>query len=276
MNEGLDDLLEFALDVAKQAGAIQLDGLSAQPEIDFKGRRELVTPVDRACEEYIVGRIRATYPDHGFFAEEGHAAPGSCRWIIDPIDGTTNFAHRLPAFCVSIGLETEDGVVLGVVHAPYLREVFFGRRGGGAWLMHGDAMPRPVRVTSTAAVSDAVLATGFAYVRNESPNHNLDNWKNVSMEARGLRRMGSAAIDLAYVADGRLDGFWEMHLKPYDVAAGAFLVQEAGGRVTDMFGGDDWLEGQTIVATGGPLHEPLRALLAPVAPDRWIRRPDGA
>lgn len=276
MSASLDELLAFARDVARGAGALQLAGLSTQPQIDFKGRRELVTPVDHACEAYVIGRIQASYPEHGFFAEEGHSAPGSWRWIVDPIDGTTNFSQRLPAFCVSLALEDPDGVALGVVHAPYLGETFFGRRGGGAWFQRGEQPPRPARVSATAAVADAVLATGFAYVRNESPNHNLDNWRAVSMEARGLRRMGSAAIDLAYVADGRFDGFWEMHLKPYDVAAGALLIQEAGGRVTDMFGGDDWLEGQSIVATNGPVHEPLRALLAPVAPDPWIRRPGGA
>jgi myo-inositol-1(or 4)-monophosphatase len=276
----LDELLEFALGLARAAGKIQLDGLSARPEITLKDvRRELVTPVDQACEQMIVDAITTTYPDHGYLAEEGHESRGAgagaeWRWIVDPIDGTTNFAHRLPAFAVSIGLERAGEIVLGVVFAPYLDELFYGRRGGGAFLQRGQAAPRPLRVSQTDELADAVLASGFAYVRNDSPNTNLDNWAHLSLKTRGLRRVGSASIDLAYVADGRFDGFWEMHLKPYDVAAGAFLIQEAGGRVTDFFGGHDWLEGQTFVGTNGPLHELVRAELAEVKPDAWVRLPD--
>ncbi len=269
----LDELLAFACDVALGAGRIQLDGLSSRPELGFKGPRELVTPVDHACEEYVVRRIRQAYPDHGFFAEEGHEAAGTCRWIIDPIDGTTNFAQRLPLFSVSIGFEVAGEVVLGVVHAPYLDELFYGRRGGGAFARRGAEAPRRMEVSGVDRLADAVLATGFAYVLNETPNDNLANWAALAPLTRGLRRFGSAAIDLAYVADGRFDGFWEMHLKPYDVAAGALLIREAGGAVSDFWGGPDWLEGQTFVGTNGALHEAVRGALAPVQPDRWIRRP---
>jgi len=273
--DALDDLLRFARDVAAEAGEIALAGLSRRPDIELKGPRELVTPVDRACEERIVGRIRAAFPEHGYLAEEGHETEDDrpLRWIVDPIDGTTNFTRRLPAFSTSIALEAEGEVVLGVVHAPYLRETFFGRRGGGAWLEAGGEEPRPARVSTTPDLASAVLATGFAYVQNETPNHNLDNWTHLSRATRGLRRIGSAALDLAYVADGRFDGFWEMHLQPYDVAAGALLIREAGGRVEDMFGGDRWLFGRSVVATNGPLHEALRRELAPVRDDPWVLRP---
>jgi myo-inositol-1(or 4)-monophosphatase len=269
----LDLLLDFAKDVAQSTGRMALERLESGAEIEFKGRRELVTPVDRACEDYVVRRIREAYPEHGYFAEEGHRAEGTWRWIVDPIDGTTNFSQRLPVFSVSLGLEHEGRLVAGVVCAPALGELFFAREGGGAWCQRGATAPRRMRVSQTASLGDAVLATGFAYVRNESPNTNLDNWTRLCMASRGVRRFGSAAIDLAYVADGRFDGFWEMHLKAYDVAAGVVLIREAGGRVSDFFGGEDWLSGQSIVATNGALHEILRGVLAPVQPDGHVSIP---
>jgi myo-inositol-1(or 4)-monophosphatase len=270
----LDEYLAFAIDLARAAGALQLDGLSSRPAISLKSPRELVTPVDHACEALIVERIQRTYPDHGFLAEEGHARAGALRWIVDPVDGTTNYAQRLPLFSVSIGLEeVGHGLVVGVVLAPYIDELFYAREGAGAWLRRGDAPPRRLEVSRTERLADAVLATGFAYVQNETPNNNLDNWAHLSKITRAVRRFGSAALDLAYVADGRFDGFWEMHLKPYDVAAGVVLLREAGGRVTDMFLGDDWLEGESFIATNGRLHDDLAKALAPVRPDRWIRRP---
>ncbi|MCO5168844.1 MAG: inositol monophosphatase [Planctomycetes bacterium] len=270
----LDEFLAFAIDTARAAGQVQLEGLSSRPAITLKGPRELVTPVDHACEELIIGRIQRAYPDHGYFAEEGHARAGALRWIVDPLDGTTNYAQRLPLFSVSIGLEEVGrGVVLGVVLAPYLDELFYGRRGGGAFFVRGGAAPRRLEVSPVERLADAVLSTGFAYVQNETSNHNLDNWVTLSRATRALRRGGSAAIDLAYVADGRFDGFWEMHLKAYDVAAGALLIREAGGRVTDMFGGEDWLEGQSLIATNGRLHDEVARSLEPVKPDPWVRAP---
>ena len=269
----LDELLNFAKDLALGAGKIALDLLESGPAIEFKGPRELVTPVDRACEDYVVARIRETYPEHGYFAEEGHEAEGAWRWIVDPIDGTTNFSQRLPLFSVSLGLEHEGQLLIGVVFAPYLDELFWARLGGGAWLSWRGAAPRRCRVSTTATLGDAVLASGFAYVRNETENNNLDNWSRLCLASRGVRRGGSAAIDLAYVADGRFDAFWEMHLKPYDVAAGVVLIREAGGQISDFFGGEDWLEGQSIVASNGAVHERVREALDPVHEDPWVRRP---
>ncbi len=268
--EELDELQAFAIELALAAGQIQLEGLSATPEISFKSAKELVTPIDLACEEYVIGRIRERYPDHGYLAEEGHVADGAYRWIVDPIDGTTNFAQRLPLFCVSIGLWIDGEPAVGVVYAPYLDELFYAREGGGAFARRGDAEPRAMRVSGVERLDEAILGTGFAYVQDETVNDNLANWTAVKKAVRGMRRMGSAALDLAYVADGRLDGFWEMHLKPYDLAAGAVLIREAGGRVTDMQLGEKWLDCQHVLATNGALHTPLHALLLPVQPDGWV------
>lgn len=270
----LEALRAFAVEVAREAGAIQLEGLSRPQAVELKSWRDLVTPIDRACEELIFRRVRAAWPEHGFLMEEGHAAVhGPWRWIVDPVDGTTNYARRLPAFAVSIGLEHAGRIVVAAVFAPYLDELYSARRGGGAWLERRGQAPRRLAVSATATLAESVLGTGFAYVQNETPNKNLDNFAALSPLTRGLRRMGSAALDLAWVADGRFDGFWEMHLQPYDVAAGALLIEEAGGRVSDMFGGQDWLEGQTIVATNGHVHAALMRELAPVRPDRWVRIP---
>lgn len=159
-----------------------------------------------------------------------------------------------------------------MIYAPCTEELFSAHLGGGAWLERRGRRRR-LRVSATAALTDAVLATGFAYVRNETPNANLDNFTRLASVVRGIRRAGSAALDLAYVAAGRLDGFWEMHLQPHDVAAGACIIREAGGRVTDLFGGQDWLHGCTLLATNGTCHDALDEALLPVQPDRWITPP---
>ncbi len=281
LDADLDALLRFAIEAARAAGRLQLDALDRRPAVSLKSARELVTEVDLACEALIAERIAATFPTHALLAEEGHDLGGRgaggappWRWIVDPVDGTTNYSRRLPTFAVSIGLEAPGlGPTLGVVYAPYLDELFYGARGRGAWLVRGESPPRPLRVSATAALDEAVVTTGFAYVQNETPNDNFANWERVSRRTRAVRRGGSAALDLAYVADGRFDAFWEMHLKPYDVAAGAVLVREAGGRVSDLFQGEDWLHGQTMLASNGALHEALLAELAPVRPDGHVRLP---
>lgn len=270
----LEELLAFAVELARAAGDLQLEMLDRPHPVELKSWRELVTPVDRACEDLIHQRVRGAYPEHGFLMEEGHAEErGPWRWIVDPVDGTTNYSKRLPAFAVSIGLEHAGKIVVAAVNAPYVGELYSARRGGGAWLERANKPRRRLAVSPVTTLTESILGTGFAYVQNETPNNNLDNWARLSPLTRGLRRMGSAALDLAWVADGRFEGFWELHLKPYDVAAGALLVEEAGGRVTDMFGRQDWLEGQTIVATNGLIHDALMRELAPVRPDKWVRLP---
>lgn len=261
-------MLAFAVAAARAAGDLLLDGFGRveRGEVDYKGWRDLVTQYDLASERLVIDRIRAAWPGHAVLAEEGggHSGSESYRWIIDPLDGTTNFVHRHPFFCVSIGLEDAEGILVGVVHAPQLRETFTAVRGGGALFDHEAVQDRGrrLRVSSEAGIDHALLASGFAYRQGEVGNTNLDNWSRLSLETRGLRRCGSAALDLAYVAAGRYDGYWELALKPWDVAAGALLVREAGGRVTDALGGDDWLRGGSIVATNGLLHDPILSRLS--------------
>jgi myo-inositol-1(or 4)-monophosphatase len=260
------EMLTFAIQVAREAGDLLLDGYGKveRGEVDYKGWRDLVTKYDLASERLVIDRIHAAWPGHAILAEEGggHAGTAPYRWIIDPLDGTTNFVHGHPFICVSIALEDAEGILAGVVHAPRLCETFTAARGGGAF-HRGGAIggARRLHVSAETDLGHALLASGFAYRQGEVGNTNLENWSRMSLETRGLRRCGSAALDLAYVAAGRYDGYWELALSPWDVAAGALLVREAGGRVTDARGRDDWLHGGSIVATNGPLHDPILSRL---------------
>ncbi|MBL8749982.1 MAG: inositol monophosphatase [Planctomycetes bacterium] len=256
-----------ALQLARTAGDELLrlrPQAAARPE--SKGlRRELVTAADRAAEHVVVGGLLASFPDHAVLAEEGvlttqgRASKSSdWTWIVDPLDGTTNYVHGLPFFAVAIGLAHRHVPLVGVVHAPALGQTFVAWRGGGARLLDAGG-ERAIAVTSTAELADALLATGFSYVRNEpGKDDNSGRLARVLPHCRDLRRLGSAELDLCYVASGVYDGYWELYLAPYDVAAGAVIVQEAGGRVTDLRGGDEWLFGGEVLATNGRLHDALR------------------
>lgn len=255
-------MLDFGVDVAKQAGELLLGHFEKleRSEISFKGKRNLVTVADSESEEYIVSRIRSAYPEHAVLAEENtrDEKKSSFQWIVDPLDGTINYAHGHPFFCVSIALARDGEVILGVIHAPLLGETYHAQSGEGAYL--GE---RRLSVSKSEKLIDSLLATGFAYVREETLSNNLKNFNALTLKARGVRRYGSAAIDLAYVAAGRLDGFWEMYLAPWDVAAGSLLVAEAGGKVTDISGGADYVYGQNIVASNGLIHDLIRENLGP-------------
>jgi myo-inositol-1(or 4)-monophosphatase len=260
-------VIDEARRIAEEAGALLLErfGRLAGSEIERHGARDVVTSADRDAEALIRRRLGRLFPRHGVLAEEGHRG-GAERpdlagptWVVDPLDGTVNFIQGIPLFCVSIGLVEEGRPVLGVVHAPALGQTFWGAPGSGAF--EGD---RPIAVSVVPVLDGAILATGFAYQRDRLEDDNFESFHRLGLEARGLRRMGSAALDLAYVASARLDGFWELHLSPWDVAAGAALVRAAGGEVTDARGGDDWLFGRSIVATNGLLQRPLREALAPL------------
>ncbi len=259
------EMLEFAVELAERAGAVLMEHfrpLSRATIVDRKGQvRNLLTAADGASENLIVAAIRERYPEHSILAEEGGAGEGDGRhvWTIDPLDGTVNFTHSLPFFAVSIGLVVDGSPRLGVVHAPVLGETFAGQVGSGATL-NG----QPLAVSGTTELIEAMLATGFSYVRNEHPDHNVDNFSKLVFLARGIRRAGAAALDLAYVAAGRLDGFWELHLSPWDIAAGAAILLAAGGRVTDFHGDSGYLTCGHVVATNGPLHETLRRELHPL------------
>jgi len=258
-------MIDLARTVALEAGQILMErfGRLAGSEIERHGRRDVTTAADTAAEEHITRRLREARPAIPVLAEEtdrGHGAraPEGLCWIVDPLDGTVNFVQGIPFFAVSIGLVEDGRPLLGVVHLPAIGQTFWGGPGSGCF--EGE---RPVSVSATPTLQGAVVATGFAYCRNEVADDNTANLQRMILETRGIRRMGAAAIDLAYVASGRLDAFWELHLQPWDVAAGAALVRAAGGTVTDPEGGENWLFGHHVVATNGILHEDLRARLAP-------------
>ncbi|MEX1023828.1 MAG: inositol monophosphatase family protein [Planctomycetota bacterium] len=261
----LDETLLVAESAAREAGALLMSyfgKLDAERLERKSSARDLVTEADLASERVLVSTLRERFPGHAIEAEEEvRDAPDDARprWFLDPLDGTTNFVHQLPAFCVSLGLVAPSGVPLvGVVHAPLLGETFVARRGGGAWCLGpGDRRVR-LAISRTTSLSEAVVATGFPYRRNELVNNNFTNLKNVFLEVRGLRRFGAAALDLAWVAAGRLDAYWEQHVAPHDVAAGALLVREAGGVVEDLDGGDHWLRAGHLVASNRALVDALQ------------------
>ena len=248
------DLTELAARVettAREAGAVLLAHDTRTPQAPrLKGLRDPVTDADLASERLIVERMRAALPEAAIFAEEEthERGDGLCVYV-DPLDGTVNFSQAHPFYAVSIAVF--DGVtpLVGVVHAPRLDETFVAVRDHGATL---DG--RALQVSSKTTLIESVLATGFCYARNEVADDNVGHFARMVLKVRGMRRCGSAALDLAYTACGRLDGYWEPHLHAFDVAAGALLVREAGGVVTDMAGGDDWLHGGTIVAAGRAVH----------------------
>ncbi len=259
---------EFAERVAREAGAeiLRRYRVGGQSDVRTKGRpRDLVTETDGASEALILAAIRREFPGDGIVAEESSPAEirGGRVWIVDPLDGTVNFAHGVPLFSVSIGLAVDGVPVAGCVHAPYLRETYSAAAGEGATL-NGE----PVRVSAEADLSKALLCTGFAYKRNEVEENNLDNFVRMELLARGVRRLGSAALDLAFVACGRFDGFWELWLSPWDVCAGIVLVREAGGVVTEIGGESDPLFGDSILAAGPALHTVLREAKLTFLPPR--------
>jgi myo-inositol-1(or 4)-monophosphatase len=259
MAHELDDVLALALRLAREAGAIQKSRYETGFRIDTKSRPvDLVTEVDHACEAHLVVSLLRERPHDAVLAEEGRGTdvPGAAfRWVIDPLDGTTNFAHGYPRFAVSIGVERAGEPAVGVVYDPLLDECYHAVSGGGAF-RNGQR----IRVSPETAFDRALLATGFAYDKRENDD-NLSEFRAVLKTARELRRDGSASLDLCYVACGRLDGYWEHKLKAWDVAAGGLIVREAGGRVTDRRGGPAWRSGAEIVATNGVLHDALLAVL---------------
>ncbi|KAF0216539.1 MAG: myo-inositol-1 [Geobacteraceae bacterium] len=254
----LKGYLDTAVRAARAAGELQRERLWKEHDIEFKGEVNLVTEVDRKCEELIVRAIRYNFPDHDILAEESDygALRSSFKWIIDPLDGTTNYAHGFPWFAVSIALEIEGEVMLGVIHHPMMGELFTAVRGEGA-LLNG----KPIQVSRREPLKGCLLATGFPYDRTWDNENNFDNFLNFQMAARAVRRAGAAALDLAYVAAGRLDGYWECKLKPWDVAAGQLMVIEAGGRVTNHAGEPFSIYDHRILASNGLIHEEMAAVL---------------
>lgn len=251
-------MLNFAIRVAQDAGRLLRDRMGTNFDISHKGDINLVTEVDLASEKLIREAIATHYPRHQVLAEEGGLAETTSeyRWVVDPLDGTTNYAHGYPVFAVSIALEYQSEVVLGVVYDPIRDELFAAERGSGAVLNN-----RPIRVSPTGKLIQSMLSTGFPYDIKTSSLTNLDHWANFAMNAQALRRDGAASIDLCYVASGRYDGFWELNLSPWDTAAGALIVREAGGRVTDFNGGSFSNYKPEIVASNGLIHEQMIAVI---------------
>jgi myo-inositol-1(or 4)-monophosphatase len=258
-------LTDTAEEVARAAGELLASyyGELRRRHADRKGglRRDLVSRADREAEALVFDRVPAADDVMG---EEGskRSTGAKRRWVVDPLDGTVNYLHGIPFWAVSIGIIEDGELVAAVVHAPALGETFSATRHGGC-RRNGDG----VAVSATGELAESVLATGFPYDRNELVDNNLDNWSTMALASAGLRRLGAASLDLAYTACGRLDGFWELHLSPWDVAAGVLLVREAGGKASD-FGGDEGLDavlhGRNIVASNGLIHEQLRTRLAPL------------
>jgi myo-inositol-1(or 4)-monophosphatase len=254
--ENLTSELEAALSAARRAGEVLRAGFGAEHTITYKGEVDLLTEVDEEAERVIREELLGTFPTHGMLAEEGGKLAGEedARWIVDPLDGTTNYAHGLPIFCVSIALERSGEVVLGVVHDPMRKEIYMAERGGGATL-NGEL----IRVSDTDELIRALIVTGFPYDRAEMPEA-LELFGRFAATTQGMRRLGSAALDLCYVAAGRLDGYYERGIWPWDLAAGSVILEEAGGKLTNYRGGMLDLEGREIVASNGRLHPSIMRL----------------
>ena len=256
----------MAVDAARAAGRLLRDELSGVRRIAYKGApTNLVTEMDARAEAEILGRLRGAFPDDAILSEEHGAAAGSSgrRWIVDPLDGTTNYAHGLPVFGVSIALAAERRIVLGVVYDPTRDELFVGERGLGATL--NDAA---IRVSAATTLDASLLVTGFPYNIRQTHDTNLAEYAVFSVRARAVRRLGSAVIDLAYVACGRFDAYWELRLGAWDVAAGGLLVEEAGGRLTGIDGKPMDVDAPTLLASNGLVHEAMLSVLKEVRTER--------
>ncbi len=252
-------MLPFIVELAREAGALLRDRVSQPRELTFKSRADLVTDVDFASEQLLVGALRQQFPDHAIVAEEGGGQHEGAQyvWLIDPVDGTTNYAHGYPVFSVTLALLDRGELALGIVYDPMRDECFTAERGGGAWL-NG----RQLRVSTTPGLREALISTGFPYARFTSPDTNIAQFSAMIMQCQGIVRSGSAAIDLAYVAAGRTEGHWELGLNPWDSAAGALLVREAGGQTTTWDGRDYDPWNKRVVATNGLIHRELLDVLA--------------
>ena len=259
-------MLAVAIETARLAGAFLKQHLGKVRVIEHKQgeAKNLVTEIDKRSEEIIIDTIRKHYPGHDILAEESGNARGRSsefRWIIDPLDGTTNYTHGLPIFCVSIGVEWKGELIAGVIYDPNFDELFTAERGRGAFL-NG----KKISVSTTDVMARSLLVTGFPYNISNNPSHAIEHFIQFLTKAQAVRRMGSAAIDLAYVAAGRYDGFWEVALQPWDMAAGALLVQEAGGTLSTFSGEPLSIYTKEIVASNGIVHQEMIDILSATVP----------
>jgi myo-inositol-1(or 4)-monophosphatase len=262
----LEVIERIAIRAARAAGRIHLKRLSHTNISRKSNAIDLVTEADHESEAAVIDVVQRAFPDHSIIAEEGSGGGSELasehRWIIDPLDGTTNFAHGYPQFCVSIAYERRGRLQLGVIFDAFKRELFVARRSGGAWLNR-----KPIGVSHVRTLDMSLLATGFPYDRRERRRFYLCFWEAFMLRTHGVRRTGSAALDLAWVACGRVDAFWEFGLKPWDVAAGSLLVEEAGGHVSNLDGTMLDISAAQIVASNGPLHQEMIETLAAIRPE---------
>ena len=264
----MNSYLQVAVEAAREAGNILLAEFDHPARITYKGEVDLVTQADQRSEQAVVARLRSHFPKHTVIAEEGggHESDSNFRWYVDPLDGTTNFAHGYPCFAVSIGLAEKDDLLAGVVFNPVSGELFSAVKGEGAFLNQ-----KPIRVSAIETLSTSLLATGFpSHKRTQNPN--IHYYWDFTLRSHGVRRDGSAALDLCSVACGRFDGFWEFGLKPWDTSAGVLIVREAGGMISDFAGRPYRLGGPEVLASNGHIHSEMQQVAADIA-ERAVQRP---
>ena len=255
----MDPTLSDIETLARDAGSILKSGFRQNLQIHHKGVIDLVTEMDRKSESYLIQRIRDKFPTHQVITEESGVISGDedQTWYIDPLDGTVNYAHGVPIFSVSIAYMEKGKVMLAGIFDPMQDEFFSAERGRGAWLEDD-----PIQVSSETTLDQSLLVTGFPYDIRTNPENNLNHYASLTLRSQGVRRLGSAAIDLAYIASGRFDGFWEVRIYPWDIAAGSLIVEEAGGKVSDIHGGLDFLyPTPSILATNGRIHHEMLSVL---------------
>jgi myo-inositol-1(or 4)-monophosphatase len=254
----LELLTQKTIEIVRQASSFiqQEAALFSRDKIEYKDLNNLVSYVDKEAEKLLVAGLQELLPEASFITEEGTTGqepdPTALNWIIDPLDGTTNFIHGIPVYCVSVGLARGKELLLGVIHEPSLNEMFYGWQGGGAW-----CNGKNIKISTVPKLEDALIATGFPYYRFEKQKRYMYILELLMQRTHGIRRMGAAAVDLAYVAAGRFDGFYEYNLNSWDMAAGTLLIKEAGGIVTDFKGGDNYLFGGDIIAAAPGAHPEL-------------------
>ncbi|MCP4134187.1 MAG: inositol monophosphatase [bacterium] len=260
----INEILDFTKIISREAGEILLKGFRSEETIvSYKSRTDLVTNMDRASEDFLYSKINSKFPDHTIIAEEGSRKEtnGEFAWYVDPLDATNNYAHGIPFFCVSIGVYSKDSkkVVAGAVYDPYHDEMFSAATGTGAFL-NG----KKITVSGINDIGIAVLATGFPYTKEDPEKNNVKQFNRILPNIQGIRRIGSAALDLSYISCGRIDGYWEPYLQPWDMAAGSVIVEEAGGRVSKYNGDTFDPEYPQIIASNGKIHDTIITMLSEV------------
>ena len=274
-NMEFDIYLDAAIKAARSAGTILMNGLDRRIKVEYKGRINLVTEIDRASQKCILNTLHSSFPDHEFLAEEEESqslptakrdktGDGEYLWVIDPLDGTTNYTHGYRCFAISIALMIRQEITVGLVYDPWCDELFTAIRGRGAYL-NGN----PVCVSEEDDLERSLLVTGFPYDIREGKVTNLGLFNHLILKAQAIRRDGSAALDMAYVAAGRFDGFWELKLHPWDVAAGALIIEEAGGMISTFAGETFHITSHDVLATNGKIHRALMQAISEVPQDAW-------